>query len=221
MSGKALVSLTQSDEITDITLFETDVAEFIDLHCYRPLKQLNLGKLLHQLLHLATKNHLSISPDLFLMIKSLSTAEGLGRLLDPDLDVIAEATPSIKRIHLERMSPRRLSKEFSRSGRDLFHLMKEIPGEVRTILKLTRQGKIKMEFEHRGLETMLATHDRISNRLSFAVVLASLVIGSGLIVLSGIPPKWQEIPIIGMAGFLLAGCMGFWLLISIIRNGKM
>ena len=78
-----------------------------------------------------------------------------------------------------------------------------------------------MEFEHRGLEPMLASHDRISNRLSFAIVLASLVIGSGLIVLSGIPPKWHEIPIIGLAGFLFAGFMGFWLLISIIRSGRM
>jgi len=64
-------------------------------------------------------------------------------------------------------------------------------------------------------------NDRISNRLSFAIVLASLVIGSGLIVLSGIPPKWHEIPVIGLVGFLIAGFMGFWLLISIIKSGRM
>ena len=107
------------------------------------------------------------------------------------------------------------------SGTDLFHLLKDIPGEVRAILKLARQGKVKIEFEHRGLEPMIAANDRISDRLSFAVVLASLVIGSGLIVLSGIPPKWHEIPVIGLAGFLVAGAMGFWLLISIMRSGRM
>jgi len=52
-------------------------------------------------------------------------------------------------------------------------------------------------------------------------VLSSLVIGSSLIVLSGIPPKWQEIPIIGIIGFLTAGAMGFWLLVSILKHGKM
>ena len=107
------------------------------------------------------------------------------------------------------------------SGTELFHLLKDIPREVRAILKMARQGKVKMEFEHHGLEPMFASHDRISNRLSFAIVLASLVIGSGLIVLSGIPPRWHEIPIIGLAGFLFAGFMGFWLLISIIRSGRM
>ncbi|MBW1861791.1 MAG: hypothetical protein JRJ02_05390, partial [Deltaproteobacteria bacterium] len=68
---------------------------------------------------------------------------------------------------------------------------------------------------------MLSTHDRISNRLAFAIVLASLVIGSSLIVLSGIPPKWYGIPIIGLAGFLIAGVMGFWLLVTILRRGRM
>jgi len=61
----------------------------------------------------------------------------------------------------------------------------------------------------------------VSNRISFAIVLASLIIGSSLIILSGIPPKWHDIPIIGLIGFLLAGVMGFWLLLSILRHGRM
>ncbi|MCK5723198.1 MAG: AarF/ABC1/UbiB kinase family protein, partial [Gammaproteobacteria bacterium] len=68
---------------------------------------------------------------------------------------------------------------------------------------------------------MLSTHDRISNRLAFAIVLAALIIGSSLIVLSDIPPKWHEIPVIGLAGFMFAGVMGFWLLVSILRRGRM
>jgi ubiquinone biosynthesis protein len=68
---------------------------------------------------------------------------------------------------------------------------------------------------------MLSSHDRISNRISFAIVLAAQIIGSSLIVLADIPPKWHEIPIIGLSGFLVAGVMGFWLLVSILRRGKM
>jgi ubiquinone biosynthesis protein len=63
--------------------------------------------------------------------------------------------------------------------------------------------------------------DRVSNRIAFAIVLASLIVGSSLIVLSGIPPKVGEIPLIGVVGFVLAGVLGFWLLLSIIRRGMM
>ena len=217
----AILNLTLSEEDPDYKSLERDVADFMDLHCYRPLKDVDLGALLHKLLDVATRHRLEIPPNLFLMIKALSTVEGLGRVLDPDLDVIEQAGPFIKRIQLNRISPLRVGKDVVHSGTDLFHLLKDIPREVRAILKMARQGKVKMEFEHRGLEPVLASYDRVSNRLSFAIVLASLVIGSGLIVLSGIPPKWHEIPIIGLAGFLFAGLMGFWLLISIIRSGRM
>ena len=216
-----LLRLAVIEEEPDHHALERDVGDFMDLHCYRPLKDIDLGALLHKLLDVATRHRLGIPPDLFLMIKALSTVEGLGRVLDPDLDVIEQAGPFIKRVQLNRFNPHRVGKGVVNSGTDLFHLLKDIPREVRAILKMARQGKVKMEFEHRGLEPMLASHDRISNRLSFAIVLASLVIGSGLIVLSGIPPKWHEIPIIGLVGFLFAGFMGFWLLISIIRSGRM
>jgi len=220
-AAEALLRLTLSEEEPDYPVLQRDVAEFMDQHCYRPLKDVELGPLLHQILEIATRHRLGIPPDLFLMIKALSTVEGLGLTLDPDLDVIEQAAPFMKRIQLNRIHPRRIAKDMANSGTELFHLLKDIPGEVRTILKLARRGKIKMEFEHRGLEPMIAANDRISNRLSFAIVLASLVIGSGLIVLSGIPPKWHEIPVIGLIGFLIAGFMGFWLLISIIRSGRM
>jgi len=220
-AAKALLRLTLSEEEPDYSALQRDAAEFMDKHCYRPLKDVELGPLLHQLLAIATRHRLGIPPGLFLMIKALSTVEGLGRMLDPDLDVIEQAAPFIKRIQLNRIHPGRIGKDMLDSGTDLIHLLKDIPGEVRTILKLARQGKVKMEFEHCGLEPMIAANDRISNRLSFAVVLASLVIGSGLIVLSDIPPKWHEIPVIGLIGFLFAGFMGFWLLISIIRSGRM
>ena len=217
----ALVRLTISDEEPNHNALERDVAEFIDQHFYRPLKELDLGKLLHHLLEMAARHRLTVPPDLFLMIKALSTAEGVGRVLDPDFDATERAAPFVRRIQLQRLHPKRVAEDIYDSGSDFLHLIKEIPGELREILRQARQGRVKIEFEHRGLENMLSTHDRISNRLAFAIVLASLIIGSSLIVLSGIPPKWHGIPVIGLAGFIIAGVMGLWLLFSIIRRGSM
>ncbi|MBC2694840.1 MAG: hypothetical protein HF982_06125, partial [Desulfobacteraceae bacterium] len=88
-------------------------------------------------------------------------------------------------------------------------------------LEQMKQGKIKMEFEHRGLEPMLSTHDQISNRIAFAIVIASLIIGSALIVLSRTPPFVFGISLIGIIGFLAAAVMGLWLLIAILKKGKL
>ena len=142
-------------------------------------------------------------------------------MLDPDFDAVEQAAPFIKRIQLDRLHPGRIAGDMAESGAEFIHFLREIPGEIREILRQARHGRIKMEFEHRGLEPMLSAHDRISNRVAFAIVLASLVIGSSLIVLSGIPPKWHGIPVIGLAGFIIAGAMGFWLLVTILRRGRM
>jgi ubiquinone biosynthesis protein len=99
--------------------------------------------------------------------------------------------------------------------------MRDLPFDVRVIIGKIKSVKIKMDIEHKGLDPMLGTHERISNRISFAIVLASMIIGSSLIVLSKIPPMWNDIPVIGLVGFLAAGILGFWLLISILRHGKM
>ena len=217
----ALLRLAVYEEEPEYASLLRDVAEFMDKHCYRPLKEVELGKLLHQLIEMVARHRLSIPQDLFLMIKALSTVEGIGRALNPDFDVIEQAGPFVRRIQSNRFSPRRIARDVADSGTDLFQLLKEVPGEVREILKMVRKGKVKIEFQHKGLEPMYSTNDRISNRLSFAIVLASLVIGSALIVLSDIPPKWYGIPVIGLAGFLFAGMMGFWLLVSIMRRGRL
>jgi len=218
---EALLMLAISDEEPDRRSLERDVTELIDRHFYGPLKELQIGKLLHQFLDLTSRHRLSIPPDLFLMIKALGTVEGVGRALDPELDIIKQAAPFVRHVQLDRLNPRRIAGDIIDSGSELMHLLKDIPGEIRKILRQAREGKIKIEFEHRGLDPMFSTLDRISNRIAFAIVLASLVIGSSLVVLSGIPPRWHEIPVIGLAGFLIAALMGFWLLISILRGGKM
>ena len=217
----ALLRLATSDEEVNRHYLERDLIELIDQHFYRSLKELDLGALLHQLMDLMSKHRLHVSPDLFLMVKALGTVEGLGRILDPDFDAAEQAAPFVKHIRLDRIHPKRIAKDMTDAGTEFFHLLKEIPGEVREILSLARRGKIKMEFEHKGLEPLLSNHDRISNRIAFAIVLAAQIIGSSLIVLSDVPPKWFDIPIIGLLGFLFAGIMGFWLLITILKRGKM
>jgi ubiquinone biosynthesis protein len=217
----ALLRLTFWDDEPNRRELESDVSSFIEVHCTGPLKNIDLGKLLKELMDVAGKHRLRIPPDLFLVIKALSTLEGIGRKLNPEFDVIGEAAPVIRRIQHERMDPGRIARNILYSARDFGTLVKSLPRELRSLMHQLRQGKLKMEFEHMGLESLEHTMDRITNRLAFAIVLAALIIGSSLIILSDIPPKWNDIPLIGLIGYLMAGLMGFRLLISISRSGKL
>ncbi len=198
-----------------------DLADLLDRYMYLPLKDLEAGKILQELLDLVQRHKLSIKPNLYLMIKALATIEGVGLVLDPDLELITLAEPYIKKVKAARLRPGRLAEEIGATSGEYLKLIQEMPEEVRGILRQLHAGRMKLEFEHRGLGKLATALDRVSNRVAFAIVLAAQIIGSSLIILSDIPPKWNGIPIIGLAGFLVAGVMGFWLLVSIIRHGRM
>jgi ubiquinone biosynthesis protein len=156
-----------------------------------------------------------------MMLKAVATAEGVGVMLDPEIDMIATATPYVRKLKMERFAPRRLVGELFESGNELLQLAREIPGGLRELLRLAKRGNLRMGLEHRGFEKMLGTYEHIANRIAFAIVVAALIVGSSLIVVSDIPPKWGEVPLIGLVGFLTAGIMGLVLLVAIIRHGRM
>jgi ubiquinone biosynthesis protein len=190
-------------------------------HLYKPLKDMEVGKLLQDLIELTIRFQLRIPPDIFLMIKALSAIESVGRTLDPEFDLIAHATPFIKRVKLERFAPKRLSSDVFDMISRLLEFLQQFPKDLMDLTGMIRQQKLSLQLEHKGLETMLATQDRTSNRMSFAIIIAALIIGSALIVISEIPPLVYGISLIGIIGYLVAAVMGFWLLVAIIRKGRL
>lgn len=218
---KSLIKFSYIDNIKNIDELEYQISVLIEQYSYKSLKDLNIGDCLRQLIKLILEFKIKTPPDMYLLMKALITVEGVGRKLDPDFNAVEHIEPFAKKILKERMNPIKLTKDIYLSMIEFAFFLRDFPSEIKTIFEQIKHGQLKLKFEHRGLEPMLKTHERISNRIAFAIVLASLIVGSSLIILSGIPPKWNNIPIIGILGFVAGGIMGFWLLISILRHGKM
>jgi ubiquinone biosynthesis protein len=220
-AARVLVKLTLWDEEPDTRLLAKDVADFMGEHVYRPLKDIRIGKLLNRMLELAAMHRLRIPPEIFLMMKAVSTVESLGKELDPDFDMIAHAEPFIKQVKLARFSPQRLSSDVVSLLSQYMDFFQIFPKDLLEITRTIRQKKLTFLLELRDMEHMLATHDQISNRISFSIVIAALIVGSALIVISKTPPLVFGISLIGIIGFLTAAVMGMWLLIAIIRKGRL
>ena len=218
---KTILKLTGRSHVRDVEELESDIAELIEVYAYGSLKELEIGGVITHMGDVIIEHHLEGPRDFYLLAKALVTIEGVGRDLDPEFNSVKHAEPFAEKLIRERMSPRKLIEDFYLSALETRLLLRDLPSEARDILARVRQGEVKINFEHKGLDPMLKTLDQTNNRMVFAIVLASLVIGSALMVLSGVPPKWHEIPIIGIIGFLGAGIMAFWLLFSILRHGKL
>ncbi|MDQ1265438.1 MAG: ubiquinone biosynthesis protein [Bacteroidota bacterium] len=211
---ESILKLTNNYTDIDKNELEKDFVEFIDRYLFLPMKDLNIGRLLFDLIDILTRHALGFKPHLFLMMKALSCMDEIARALDPDFEVIKHTEPIIEKIQIEKFSPENISSEFIDYGTEMVKFIREFPVEISNLVKLASEGKLKFEFHHRDLDELIITNKRITNRLSFSLILASIIVGSSLIVLSGVPPKWHDISIIGLSGFVISALMGIWLLLS-------
>ncbi len=220
-AAQMLLKLTSWEEEPQMRMLEREVADFMGRHFYKPLKELEFSLLLRELLELATNFRLRIPPDIFLMLKAISTVESVVRILDPEFDIIAQAAPFIQRVKLERFKPQRVAGDVIDTASRLIQFLQQFPKDLLQLANLIRQQRLSLQIEHKGLQKMLSTHDQISNRLSFSIIIAALIIGSALIVISETPPLIFGISLIGIILFLAAAIMGIWLLVAILRKGRL
>ncbi len=218
---RVLLKLTLWDDEPDLRRLGKDVADFMGQHLYKPLKDIEIGRLLQHMLELVAQHQLRIPPELFLMLKALSTVEGVGVALDPQFDMIAHAEPFIRRVKLSRFAPKRLAGDAMSIAAQYMDFIEEFPKDLLEITRNIRQKKFTFMLELKNMENMLSTHDQISNRISFSIIIAALIIGSALIVISKTPPLIYDISLIGIIGFLTAAILGIWLLVAIIRKGRL
>ncbi|NYT19270.1 MAG: AarF/ABC1/UbiB kinase family protein, partial [Methanosarcinales archaeon] len=74
--------------------------------------------------------------------------------------------------------------------------------------------------EHHGMDRIVAEINAASNRLAFSLIISSIILGSSLIIQTGMQPYIGDVPLFGVAGFVIAAFMGLWLMVYILKTGK-
>lgn len=209
-----------TDEV-DTRALKRDLAEFIDDYYEIPLQEINAGKLLGEFVEILTHYRIRFPSDLMLLAKALVTMEGIGRQLDPGFNMIGHLKPFMEKLVRERMTPGSLSREMVRVVQSYGALARNLPNDIKELINRINRNKFKIDLEHRGLEKLIADIDKSSNRLSFSLLIAALIVGSSLIMQTEKGPLLFGFPILGFLGYSIAGFLGLWLAIAILRSGRL
>jgi len=201
-------------------MLEREILEILDTYHSLPLEKLNVGRLLLDITSVLRDNRLQIPVDLAVMIKALLTAEGTARQLYPELNVVEEARPYVRRLAMERWRPETIWKNVWTGLLDLAILQKHLPQRVSQIIDKIDRGDLNIRFQHENLARLRSTLENISNRLTLAIIIAALIIGSSMIITTGVKPLFLGFPILGIVGYLVSGLLGLWLIFNIIRSRK-
>ncbi len=216
-----LCELAEYEIQPDLTRLEKDVSQFVSMHLSKTLKDIKTAKMVNRFLELCATHKLRIPPDFFLMIKAFISIEGVAKKLDPDFDMISHAVPYVTAAKYRKFKASRITEELMGVARESYKLLRIFPTDAVEIMRLVKSGKLSFNINIKGLDKMLNTQDQTSNRISFSIIIAALILGSAILINSEVPPMLFGVSVIGIAGFLAAAVMGIWLLIAIIQKGRL
>ena len=168
----------------------------------RPLSQISLAELVVKLFQTARRFELTLQPQLILLQKTLLNIEGVGRTLDPDIDIWSVAHPVLKRILRQRYSPLRTLRDVRKRLPEWFHAAPQFPELIRDALRQVARGE-----QQQRVDPLMLVQQEYAARMQRRTLASSLLGGSLLIVASllalgvGVYGIWPAI-ITGFAGIV-------------------
>ncbi len=217
--SSALLSVAIKKGPFDYRKFYADVEELFNTYIDMSLDEINLPFLMERVFKVCRSHRLAIPREAVMLMKGLLTIESLISGMSPELKIMDIAVPYVRSRMLERKNLERMVHENIDSLMNFFSSVLKLPSKASQTLNSLLAGRLTIRMEH-SLESSVNQINRMVNRLIIAIVIAALIIGSSVLINADTGPKINDVPAIGLVGYVGAGLMGLWLIISILRSGK-
>jgi len=210
-------------EGTDRGVLRRDMREMLDKYYGLPLRRLALAEIFNELMEIVRRNDVTLPREFVLMGRSLVAAAGVALQLDPDLNLIEVIRPRLRETFLRQFSGRRLVREAGFGLWHLLNILRDAPRVLRDVLRRGARGQFQVSIRHQDLDRFAAELDRSSNRLAFSILMAAVFMGSSMVI--QLPAEHQILNVstryFGFLGYILSFFMGVWLVIAILRSGRL
>lgn len=185
----------------------------------RKLSQIPSMVYVERIMGLALKHHLRLPRELFLVGKCLVTFEALFRRLSPGLDFFAIARPYARRLITQRSIFGTFTRRLRREAMDLLDVASSLPRELHLALRKFTKNDVQVKLQLTGLDPYVRRLDRASNRLTFAVIISAIIVGSSIIIPAARDTAALQWLVVG--GFVIGILLALWLIIGIMRSGML
>ncbi|MGJ7028939.1 putative protein kinase UbiB [Methanothermobacter wolfeii] len=204
-------------EETDPDEIRYDIMDLLDRYYGADIRK--VGELLTEFTmpEMIMKHGIRIPRDFVLLARVMSMAEDLGERLDPRFNGLEVAWEMTHELIRQRLNPMRVLDSAPTTLIEMDHIINDLPQSIIRTVQRLEEGKIRMELEHKNLDEISKRIERSTNRISLALLVSALIIGSSLVVLPNEALILQKFPYLGLFGFAVSFLIALALIVSIIK----
>lgn len=217
---KNVKRLAISYDIKDEKALERDIHEIFTHLNNSSLKEINAGAILNRLKSILANNNVLMPEYIYLLMRGITLIEGIGKQLNPELNISDSIQPYIIKTAGKRFSPDKVAQKAFKNIRLIADTLQELPEETNRLFEKIKDDKLLINHEVKGLEDIRKTLQNVANRLTYAIIIAALSIGSSILLMAHIPPLLFGNSVLGLLGFLVSGFLGLIIIYSIWKKDK-
>jgi len=221
---KAMLKMGAVSKTTDVNKLKRDMDMLISSYYTVPLSNINIGDIMKEVLELAYAHKVRIPAEMTLMSKTFIVLEGVLKDLDPNISIIEIAEPFAVKLVKHKYSPKNVAKELSYNLEEYLELLAGMPKKADRLMDKALEDDMSFKLKLKNLDEIFTYLDKITNKLSFSIVLLSFsIVMTGFIVASAVGTGggdlFWRLPGLEIA-FIATFILFAWLIFSIIRSGR-
>ena len=194
-----LIRMDILNEKTDINILKSDLNDLFAKYYGMELSRFN--GIIEDLLFLMQKYEVRLPNEFVLMARGLSMVENIALRLDPNINVVEYLKPIARKLIVQRYNPKKMVNNAKNSFFAFEHVLRGLPSLISKTFYKIEEGEVTVNIEVKHIS-------EIANQLSLAIIIAALLIGSSLVMLIDVGPRFYEMPVLGFIGFTISLALG-------------
>lgn len=218
--GEVIENIALYSRIIDRTKYERTLNELFEVMSNVSIGALDLQAIFSKVWKIIGDNQIHFPEYIYQLIRGISLIEGIGKKLDPELNILAAIKPFSSRIVIQRLNPSDIAKRQFKKLRTTARQLEQIPSDIREIIKQTKKGELSLNHEVKDLRSVSKQLRKGSSKIALAIMFLALLLLAGLVILAKLKPFVLGLPIWALLFLLLAIFTAFLLFILIFRDNK-
>lgn len=210
------LQLADSAQPVILSRLENDYDRMLRKYYNLSLSQINFSQIFYEVLQIARSNKIRLPGNLGLYAKTLANLEGVTRKFNPEVNLLDEIKPLITDLFRRQLLGANPLQSLLRTALDVKSLSLQSPRHIELLLDRVTSETLQWNISLRGLDGLRRSIDDSANRLSFSVLVGSLIMGAAIISSKA---QTTELSLPSSVLFATASLLGLWLIFSIMRSG--